>query len=66
MSNQSLLALATQQITELLSDPELSKNQRLRTLEVAAKLLSLRGNDAPMIEGAERAELLRALGFGEQ
>lgn len=66
MSNQSLLTLATQQTTELLNDPELSKNQRLRALEVAAKLLSLRGNDAPMIEGAERTELLRGLGFGGQ
>ena len=66
MSNQSLLTLATQQITELLSDSELSKNQRLRALEVAAKLLSLRGSDALRIEGNEAAELLRTLGFGEQ
>lgn len=66
MSDSTLAALATQQLCTLLQDPKLTRNQRLRALKVAAKLLSLRGNDAPKIEGAERTELLRALGFGEQ
>ena len=65
MSNQSLLTLATQQVTALLRDPKLSKNQRLRALEITTKLLSLRGDSAPMIEGDEAAELLRGLGFTE-
>jgi len=65
MSESNLLTLATQQVTALLTDPKLSKNQRLRALEIAAKLLSLRGNGAPRIEGDEAAELLRGLGFSE-
>lgn len=65
MNESNLLTLATDQLTTLLRDPELSKSQRVRALEIAAKLLSLRGNGAPRIEGDEAAELLRGLGFGD-
>lgn len=65
MSESNLLTLATDQITTLLNDPKLSKNQRLRGLEIAAKLLSLRGDGAPRIVGDEAAELLRGLGLSE-
>jgi len=64
MPEQPLEALATQQLCILLQDPKLTRNQRLRALEVASRLLGNRGNDAPMIEGTERTELLKALGFG--
>lgn len=66
MIQAHLHAKATQQISELLDDPKLTRNQRLRALEIAAKLVAWRDNSVPMLEGDEAAELLRSLGLGQE